>query len=321
MPKSIKDILAELNEVQEKAPETFLKRIVSRVETFIWKQINRFISDSDQKGGFFLDSDTNLSLMTEISELVDDAYIKSGVENVVNNYLEEFDVTESLVKELYRRTLSSGSQKDLTKLFRETRVLKTQILDDITLSLLDKNVFKSNITNEYRNILFESIVFNKKVSETRSQLRELIRTNDDGNSKLLRYTKQITQDSLAQYEGGLQDSIRTEFNLDGFSYTGSIISTSRANCVNLTCTKRHPKFNGKFDAFKLKNTRGFRVSDIPRIIQVAKTGDSSGFNPLVTPSTFSLYRMGFNCRHSVIYYRLLDDERPENAELNDLIGE
>lgn len=324
--RSLKDILSELTDATENTDTNIFSKLISKIERSFWKSISKFIDKAGSKGGRFSSSKSNEDLLNEITTEIEDSYEISGIGNGIQDFLQEFDTVEKLTKEYFRKTLrTEADPKDLTQLFRETRIFKTKQIDDISNALLDKSIFRTNITNEYRDILFEGIVFNQDINEVKSKLRESILSKEGSNSKLKRYVHQVTQDAMSQYQGALQDKVRAEYDLDGVAITGSIVDASRVNSINLVCKKsRTDKFYGKFDDYKLKGTTGsYRYDDLEEIIDLMSKDDfpkskrengnktpkgNEGFNPSVTPETFAQYSTGYGNKRTVIYFRILDDD-------------
>ena len=309
--RTIRDILDEIDESKKNASESFLSRIVRVVETSILSRLLSFLDRSDVENGRLKDSLTNEELLVEIQNEVDDAFIESGIEDAVEAYTKDFDLVESLQKEYFRRTLTEAEPRDITALFRETRPFKTREIDTISKALLSRASFQSQITNQYRDILFDGIVFEKSIDDIKAEIREAVRTSNDANSPLHRYASQVSRDTISQYEGTLQETVRNEYDLDGFAWTGSTKAGTRSICADMTCAVGHPNYTGRFDDLKLEGIKGFRVADIPEIIRRMRSGNSSGLNAAITPETFAKYRGGYHCEHSIIYFRLTEEQRAQ----------
>lgn len=340
MATPLRDIISGIIDISENTTSKLFGGIIKRIEKSFWKTVRSFIDDFDSKDGLFQDSTNNEELLIEIGKKLEDGYFDSGIKNAVDQYLQEVNIQEKLTKEFYRLTLKAGDQKDLTKLFRDTRVFKTQLIDKITSSLLNKTTIQANLISQLRDELFNAIVFNESVSKTKKKLRDLIVTREGSNSRILKYVGQISQDGIGQYQGAIQDKIRTEYDLDGFAYLGTEDDDSRCNCVNLRCNTGNPKFYGKFDDLKLPNAKGFRVADLEEIVRRMKRDDfpnnrrpigkdgkrnkypkgNEGLNPELNVSNFARIRGGYNCLDSVVYFRILDEDI-ENPELREeLVG-
>ena len=322
--RNLSDILGDLSDSSESSKNFFGKTIDS-IEKSIWAVIESFLRDNSDNGKL-KSGKSSENLLIEVDKKVKKSWLDSGIRVTAKDYFQEFDIVEKLTKEFYRSSLKGEDQPGITKLFRDSRVFKTKIIDDLTSALINPDVFSQGVTNELRDILFEGIAFGQGVDEVEKILKEKILTTKGNTSLISRYTRQISQDAISQYEGTLNDRVRVQFDLNGFAYTGSIIETSRVNCVNMTCTKRHEKFHGKFDDYKLPGVRGFRVEDIDEIITLAgldnyPNSDFKGneaFNFTVTSETFAKIRMGYGCRHTIIFFDIEEDE-PTNKEIRELL--
>lgn len=332
---TLKETIEALLRIQEKSSDSFLGKIISKIEKAFFSKILKFIDKAKTKDKKFdvESEDANKELLIEIGEEIDDSYINSGIKDELDTFLKEFGLVEKLTKEIYRKTLTDVDPTELTDHFRNTRVFKTRIVDSLTKGLLNKSVFQTQVTDELRDELFDAIVFGKSVKETKDLIRSKVISDKTGNSTLRKYASQIANDAVTGYTGALQDATRAKYDLDAFSFLGSIVKDSRCNCVNATCTSRHPKFDGKFDRFKLKDRKGFRYEDLDKILAIAekttshtdkngrKHKNNEGYNDAVTPETFAQYRFGYNCRHQVIYWRMSDEEKAESQALDRIISD
>lgn len=109
---------------------------------------------------------------------------------------------------------------------------------------------------------------------------------------LRRYVGQVSVDTVNQYAGQIQEAIRTENGLQWYVYAGSIIKTSRPQCI------------------KWVNKRYIHESELPREITWAFRNGSGMINP-TTPATWSINRGGYNCRHDVV--AVSDEVVPEDV--------
>lgn len=94
--------------------------------------------------------------------------------------------------------------------------------------------------------------------------------------RLQAYSGQIASDSIFQYNGTIQNIIKEEYKLTKGIYVGGIISDSRPGCKYLVGLKR------KID-----------IDEIPAVLIKYPQGTIPG----TTKKTFSIYRMGYRCRH------------------------
>lgn len=96
---------------------------------------------------------------------------------------------------------------------------------------------------------------------------------------LQRYATQLSRDMMYQFNGTVNDIIRTEYELEAFIYTGDIIKDSRPLCKHLVGLDREIRFD---ELLKL-------LSQYPQ-----------GVIPGTDKSNFLVYRGGYSCRHGAM---------------------
>lgn len=292
----------------ETAADIFFGK-VTKIERAIFKLLESLLGGFDTSSDRFRNIAANRRKLLSLDNAILSILGKAKLGDEISVFLKNFDEVERLNRLLYEADLSKEDVSRLAEM--DFDLEKKFIIDDITRALTDTNIIKANIVKPIRDIIFESVRFERTLEQTIEALRDEIITSDGSTSKVLRYVKQISQDGLSQYDGALNDAVRNELELDGFTYAGSVEKTTRQNCFDLV------RGVGKYEKFSLGGGK-YRVSDIEEILSLAKRCEKhhttlkqdcgNGFNSDVTPETFARYRMGYNCRHSVRYFRLLEGE-------------
>jgi hypothetical protein len=152
-----------------------------------------------------------------------------------------------------------------------------------TIDKLAGSGLAKDFINPIRESLYRNIILGSKVTEVEESLKEFIISNANGDSKLLKYVKQASRDSMGQFDGILQQNIANELELNAVRYVGSLIKDSRPQCRRWV------------------SDRVLLIEDLAEEIRWA-FNNGSGMNPNTTPDTFIIYRGGFNCRHRAIAY-------------------
>lgn len=93
---------------------------------------------------------------------------------------------------------------------------------------------------------------------------------------LQKYATQVARDSLYQYQGTVQDTIQSRYDLTAGIYVGSIIEDSRPFCRHLVGLKRT-----------------IDIDEIPALLKQYPQGLIPGTNA----DNFPIYRGGYSCRH------------------------
>jgi hypothetical protein len=108
------------------------------------------------------------------------------------------------------------------------------------------------------------------------------------NGRLGRFAELGSQDALGQFQGAVNDKIRTEFKLEELVYVGNTIRDTRPQCIRW---------------LKMKQ---FSFDDLGDEIAWAER-NGTGFIMGTVPGTFYANRGGYRCRHEVIPTRKKDD--------------
>lgn len=111
-------------------------------------------------------------------------------------------------------------------------------------------------------------------------------------SKFANYALTTGRDALGQYDGAINQKIAQEFGLNAVVYVGTIVENSRAQCE-----------------------RWLGYDFIP-IIELQDEIDwafanGSGMISGTIPSTFTLYRGGYSCRHKAVPIRVTQEQLDE----------
>lgn len=100
--------------------------------------------------------------------------------------------------------------------------------------------------------------------------------------RLQAYSTQVARDSLYQYNGAINETIKKEYSLTKFIYVGGVIEDSRPLCKHLVGLKR------KID-----------LTEIPPLVERYP----NGLIPNTTKKNFVIVRGGYNCRHQAMVVR------------------
>jgi hypothetical protein len=111
-----------------------------------------------------------------------------------------------------------------------------------------------NFVKPIRKALYKNIVFGASVSETIEDLQQYIGGKD---SQMQKYVGQVATDSIQQYDGMVNQTYKNEFELGAIRYVGSIIETSRGQCVKWVK-------NGNFN--RRTNKRGIKMGKESKVL-------------------------------------------------------
>jgi hypothetical protein len=292
------------------AVDIFLNKIL-KVEKRVFRLVKDLLSKFDTSDGKYKNIRPNRRRLLSLDNTILKVLSQAKLDDEVSRYLKNFDQIERLNRLIYEGFLSANDIGILARM--DFDLAKVDIIEQVTLGLTNKDILKANIANPIRSLIIQSIAAQRSIKDTEALLRSEIITQEGSKSRLLRYTRQISQDALSQYDGAINDGIRDELQLDGMFYLGSIIDTTRQFCYDLV------KGAGRYEDIAIR-PGVYRVEDTQLIIDRATrcvkhhtTGRKdcgSGWNENTTVDTFGYYRGGRGCRHMVSYFRLLEDDIP-----------
>lgn len=145
-------------------------------------------------------------------------------------------------------------------------------------SMLANDGLEAAIKAPLRNILNQNINTGASYNDLLKQLRTFITGNDEVDGKLMRYSKQITTDSLFNYSRAFQESVSQNTGLEWVQYVGGAVKDSRNFCRS--------RMGGYY-----------KKDDVEKWAKQNWAGKREG----TTSSTIFIYAGGYNCRHQIIY--------------------
>ena len=285
--KTIRELLMEKLDILENADNQLVQGIAATLRS-IYRALLRFIDRMEIKDGNFVNSDTNNSLLLSLRRTIRRIFEESTYRRKVEQFIEKFDRMEVLNRVLL------GRINDIEITGINVNAEKKAIVEGVIDGLLSDDIIKSKFGNPIQSILFTNITNGANVTETKTALRNLVQ-----GTGFEREVSRIATDGMSQFQGTINKAIIDKYELDGFMIVGSLIATSRENCVDM--------INGS-GAFKDLAIRPgvYARADIPAIIEIAKR--RGGWNPATTAETYMIYKNGFNERHGFIGIRLNDEE-------------
>lgn len=153
------------------------------------------------------------------------------------------------------------------------------------------------------DILRTNITTGGSYSALNDQLREaLVNTKTDG--LLLKYTKQITTDSINQYSAQYTQTVSNDLGFEFFAYQGTDIMTSRPFCQAMVEHNRYFHISQVPNLLKGLDAQGNKLEykdnktdETKKVELYARTGLPHGFIPGTNVANFFVNRAGFNCMH------------------------
>ena len=277
-------------------------------------EVNRFLEgvDKSQKGifnrllgivkGVETDQDgnikqtvKNLKLLASVRKTIENEIITDAYIGRVDSLSNQFPAIASL-NNGYFETLEAAFDPN-RELFKE--VVKNSI-NATRASLLDSGV-SENVINPIVKIVDDSVTSGAGFADMVDELRVIIKGDPERLGQLMRYSKQITQDALNQFNATYNETIARDLDLEWYFYSGGKRSTSRPFCKKYAGRYFHKKEVEDFG--KRKDLDGSSLCSGPNLCEGRIKGTNS--------SNIFRYRGGYNCKH--IYKPTLIDSVPSNV--------
>lgn len=250
------------------------------IEKKIYEAVRKKVLDMNFESGKSLFDDTNVQMINELNDVITNAISSSGYPTKVKEYLRSFDTIKEFNFDAHK-DVNDLSTAELEKLINpmQKQVIQ-QTLDGLTGSGID-----TQFIQPMKEGIFKNIVSGATISDLESYLKGFILSDEIRLGQFKKYTTQIARDTLNQFDGQVNSRIANEYGLNAFKYVGSLIDDSRPQCV---------RWVGKGTLL---------LDELQTEISWAYS-NGSGMIPGTTPNNFSVYRGGYNCRHSAIPFKM-----------------
>lgn len=231
---------------------------------------------------------TMASIKSKLTKIVvNDDYVAS-----VKDFITAFNNISTLQNEYWA---SVDAKFKPGPLLREIRIQAIQN----TVDQLTENGIGTNITSRIVNTLQQNITSGGSLMKMQRVLNGQIVGTEEYDGFLKGYTKQVTVDSINQYNAQYTHAVASGLNYEWYAYQGSDITTTRHFCDAMT------------------DFRYFHVSEIPRLLKAVdlyytdkdgkqklveiypKTGLPYGMIAGTNADNFFINRGGYNCGHQI----------------------
>lgn len=238
------------------------------------KLLNKLKELETDSDGYIKQSAANRRVLQEGSELFDP--LSTNYKKGIENYLSAMGLVDKQ-NDLYFSALSAAFKAN--KQFASS--LKKQTVTEIETLLLNEGL-ESQIKTPLVNILNQNINSSAKFSDLLKQVQEFI-VGGENEGQLLRYSKQITSDSLFNYSRAYQQAISSDLGLEHYLYAGGLTE------------------GGKYSS----GSRDFCIARVgntytQKQVEGWASLDWAGKRRGTTSSSIFIFCGGYSCRHSLI---------------------
>ncbi len=174
-----------------------------------------------------------------------------------------------------------------------------KIISTATINALAPSGIRENIIAPYQLLINNILINGYSIASTKALIKDIAKGEKYGGfglktPTLERYTSQIARDAVNQLNGGIQNIIKTKYELGATRYVGGKVEATRPFCKCLVETFKGGKIPNDVLSEYLKTPHcGYDKKDWLK-------GRIDGTNI----DNFNLYRGGYNCMHEAYSVRL-----------------
>jgi hypothetical protein len=285
--------LADFNDILKEIDGSisrFNKNIPS-TQKAMYQELVSELRRLDLKGDTIKTTVANLKVIQSIKNkltklILTDDYLKD-----VKEFVKSFNTVSTLQNDYWKGIESTFKPGPLLK------EIRTQAIGDTVKSLTEAGI-GANIGDKITDILRTNVTSGGSYRQLNAQLLESLTDTDTSDGLLTKYSKQITNDSIQQYNRQYTQVVASGLGFEWFAYQGSDIASTRPFCDSLT------------------DLRYFHISEVPRLLRAEglyymkdgvstkvpiyeKTGLPAGMIPGTNADNFFIRAGGFNCGHAI----------------------
>jgi hypothetical protein len=251
--------------------ERFNKNVGTR-QSNMWTSIFKTIKNLEvDSSGNILPNRVNLKTLRSLRGDISKMIITPQYKKDLSKFLGGFNELKG-INDTYYKAIASGTLNANKEVFNAVKNLS---IDATKNSLLEAGI-NNEIIAPVEKILTQNITSGGSFQNLTENLRGQILGTPDKLGTLERYTKQITTDSLNQFNANYNETVSSDLGLEFKYYAGSIKDTSRQYCID-----------------RINEGRFFHKKEVENTANEQWSGKIPGTNA----SNIVIYRGGFNCGH------------------------
>lgn len=267
--KRLEEIPLELQTLAEKQQSKILNEIISKLDSL------------DRVNGQIKINSKNLRAIADISDDLKSVFINKDYLKAVSEFAKEFDtqagVNDKLIKKGFGEVATSTASESYLNIAKRNAV-----------DALAGEPYVNISVKPIQSILENAVVNGASINDTIDSLRLFIEGNEGTASQILKYTKQITNDSFAIADRSYTSIVSEELDNDWFYFSGTVVDKTRCFCEQRVGNYYHYKEVESWG-------RGENLGNCD-LGEGNWAGEIIGTNE----STIYSYLGGYNCLHSLI---------------------
>lgn len=245
----------------------------------MWKTILGTIKKLETSAaGEILPNTSNLKILRNLRGDLKNTIITSEYKKNLTTFLSGFDELKG-INDTYYQAIASGTLNANKNVFNAI----TSLSVDATKNSLLESGISQEVIAPVEKILNQNVTTGGTFTDLSESLRSQILGGSDKLGSLERYTKQITTDSLNQFNANYNQAMSQELGLQFYYYSGAVKDTTRDYCSGIV--------NG--GKLGLPGGRYYHKKEVEESASLQWAGKISGTNS----SSILVNRGGYNCGH------------------------
>jgi len=220
-----KDVAIQIEATIEEANLLFSK-IVDNTQNSIYNLAVSKLRELDvDADGYVRQTASNRKIIRGVYKAFDEGLAKGGYYQGLSDFVATMKTLDA-INAGYFSDLGLAAFNDSSTLITS---LQKQSISTVEGLLLNDGL-QTQIKEPLYNLLLQNVNTGGSYSGMVDQMRNYVKGTSDTDGKLLRYTKQITQDVLNNYSRSYQAAIGAKLGLEFFQYVGGLMPESREFC-------------------------------------------------------------------------------------------
>lgn len=245
----------------------------------------------DLRDGRIKPTVANLKIIASVKNKMLRLVVTDDYKAEVKEFVQAFRDVSKLQNEYWRSVESTFKPRSILKQIR------VQAISDTVAKLTDAGI-GVNIGDQIASILNTNITTGGSYAALNDQLRELLTDTQKSDGLLTRYSKQITNDSIQQYNRNYTQIVSSDLGFEWYAYQGTDIVTTRPFCDAMTDIRyfhvsQIPDLLAAKDLYYIKDGKKTKVPIYER------TGLPHGLIEGTDASNFFIRAGGHNCGHAI----------------------
>jgi hypothetical protein len=265
------ELATRIGSITDKATANLSKTITASQKA-LYSDMEALLSKLElDSEGMIKQSQANRKLLLRVDGVFNSSLSQSGYYDGLEKFTSSYATLTAANEKYFNFILDTFTvDSQYIKSLQKSSILEIE-------TLLANDGLEAALKAPLNQILNTNINTGASLSDMLTQVRQFITGSPDAEGKLLRYSKQITRDSLFNYSSSLQESVSQKAKLSYYYYQGHRNSDSRDFCIT-------------------RKGRYFHKKEVESWGSMSWQGQRAGTNS----STIFIYRGGWNCEDSLI---------------------